>query len=264
MSAGMMSFPKSCAVGRAASASSALGQRLGFEDVDAHRSQRQVGRSGNRRPFVRLFLEAGDPIFFVHGDDAESVRLRHRHLDGGQRHDGVSFFVEPQHARIVHLVDVVARQHDDVPRLLAQDRVEVLIHRVGSPLVPVLADALLWREDFDEFAKFFGDHAPAHADVAIERQRLVLGGDENVSESRVDAIAEGEVDDAVRAPEVDGRLRAVFGQRVQPLACAAGENDDEAVVERRGHDRSALPQRVRAVAARDPLRRSRRNGVFPG
>ena len=61
--------------------------------------------------------------------------------------------MEPQHLLVVHLVDVIAGEHDDVARVLADDRVEVLVHRVGGALVPVLADALLRRQDLDELAE---------------------------------------------------------------------------------------------------------------
>ena len=47
--------------------------------------------------------------------------------------------VEAQHLRVVHLVDVIAGQDDHVPRVLAHDRVEVLVDGVGGAQVPVLA-----------------------------------------------------------------------------------------------------------------------------
>ena len=96
-----------------------------------------------------------------------------------------------------------------VARVLALDGVEVLVDRVGGALVPVLADPLLRRQDLDELAELLRDDAPAHADVAVQRLRLVLRGDEDAPQARVDAVAQGEVDDAVGPAEVDGRLGAV-------------------------------------------------------
>ena len=163
------------------------------------------------------------------------LRVGDRHLDRRQRHRGAALLVEAQHPRVVHLVDVVARQHDQVPRVLAHDRVEVLVDRVGGALVPVLADALLRRQDLDELAELLRHDVPAHADVPVERERLVLRGDEDAAQPGVDAVAQREVDDAVRPAEVDRRLGALLGQRIEPLAGAAGEHDDEAVVEQRRH-----------------------------
>jgi hypothetical protein len=149
-----------------------------------------------------------------------------RDLDRGQRHVGVLLEMEPQHLRVVHLVDVVARQHDDVPRRLAHDRVEVLVHGVGRAEVPVLAHALLRRQDLDELAELLGHHVPRHADVAVERQRLVLRGDEDAPQPRVDAVAEREVDDAVRAAEVHSGLGAIGRERRQAFSGAPGQQDD--------------------------------------
>ena len=61
--------------------------------------------------------------------------------------------VELQHLAVIHLVDVIAGQDDDVARVFALDRVHVLVDGVGGALVPVLADALLWRDDLDELAR---------------------------------------------------------------------------------------------------------------
>ena len=90
-------------------------------------------------------------------DDAEAVRFGERHLDRGdgrrRRRDRGGI----EHLRVVHLVDVVARQHDQVIRVLAFDRVEVLIDGVGRSEIPVFADALLRRQDLDELAELLRD-----------------------------------------------------------------------------------------------------------
>ena len=153
--------------------------------------------------------------------------------------------MEAQHARVVHLVDVIARQHDEVARILADDRVEVLVHRVGRALVPVLAHPLLRRQNLDELTELLRHDVPAHPDVAVERERLVLRGDEDAAQAGVDAVAQGEIDDPVRAAEVDRRLGPILGKRIQALAGTTGEHDDEAVVEERGHGRSAVTTRRR-------------------
>ena len=111
------------------------------------------------------------------------------------------------------------------------DGIEVLKHRIGRAQIPVLADALLRREDLDELAELLGDDVPPHPDVAVEGERLVLRGDEDAAQPGVDAVAEREIDDPVRPAEVDGRFRPFFGQGIQAFAGAAGEQDDEDIVE---------------------------------
>ena len=124
-----------------------------------------------------------------------------------------------------------AGQDDQVLRVLAEDRVEVLIDRVGRALIPLLADPLLRTQDFDELAELVGDHAPSHAQVAAERERLVLQRDEDAPHPGIDAVAEREIDDPVRAAEVDRGLRPLLGERVQTFAHAPGQHHHENVVE---------------------------------
>ena len=138
--------------------------------------------------------------------------------------------VRLQHLPVIHLVDVIAGQDDDVARVLAGDRIEVLIDGVGRALVPVLADALLRRDDLDELAELLRHDAPALPDVPVERERFVLRGDEDAPEAGVEAVAEDEVDDAVRPAEVDGRLGAFLRQRKEPFADPAREHDHQDIV----------------------------------
>ncbi len=197
------------------------------EDVDAHRREHELAF---RQP-SGLLEKSRQPIVGVHLQDAETVGFGRRHLDDRQRGGGAAVQVEPQHPRVVHLVDVVARQHDQMAGRLPFDRVEVLVDRIGCPLVPVLADALLRMEDLDELAELVGDNTPAEAQVTGQRERLVLEGDEDLAQPRVDAVAQREIDDAVRPPEVDGGLGALFRQRVEPLANPAREDHNDRVIE---------------------------------
>ena len=73
-----------------------------------------------------------------------------------------------EHPRVIHLVDVIARQHDQVARTLTRDGIEILIHGVRRALIPMLADAFLRRQNLDELAELFGDDSPTQADVAVE------------------------------------------------------------------------------------------------
>ena len=231
-------------------------EHVGVEDVHAHRCEREVGRSRNRTALLRLLLEPGHALRLVHGDDAEATRLGLRHFDCGERHRGAALLMEPQHPRIVHFVDVIAGEHDQVPRTLARDRIQVLINRIRRSLIPVLAHALLRRQNLDEFSELLRDDAPPHPDVAVERERLVLRGDEHAAQTGVDAVAEDEIDDAVRSAEVHGRLGAFLRQRVQALADAACEHDDEAVVEQRRHAALSSGEGRRALALRRIRRRA--------
>jgi hypothetical protein len=145
----------------------------------------------------RLLVEADHTVGLIDADDAEATRVGQRHLNRRQRHIGLPLEMKAQHLRVVHLVHVIAREHDDVARRLAIDRVQVLKYRVGSAEIPMLSDSLLRRQNLDELAQFLGHDVPPHADVPVEGERLVLRRDENAAQSRIDAVAEREIDNPI-------------------------------------------------------------------
>ena len=79
-----------------------------------------------------------------------------------------------EHLAVVHLVDVVAGEDQDVLGRFGLDALEILEDGVGGALVPVLVDALHGRNDFDVFAQLGREDVPAVADVADQFQRFVL------------------------------------------------------------------------------------------
>ena len=69
-------------------------------------------------------------------------------------------------------------------------------------------------------------------------------------------LLSGEIDDAIRAAEVDRRLRTLFGQGVETFAGSAGQQDDEDVVQ----DHRGTPS-LRERAPGHPVRvATRRDG----
>ena len=137
--------------------------------------------------------------------------------------------VEGDHGGVIHLVDVVAGQDQGVARGGLLDRVDVLIDGVGGALVPVLGDALLGRDDLDVLVQLAAEEAPALVDVAGQADGLVLGQDEDLADVGVDAIGEGEVDDAIDPAEGDGGLGAVARQGLQARPAPPRQDDRQHV-----------------------------------
>ena len=167
---------------------------------------------------LRLFLEAQHPVVVVDFHDAEAGHLAGIDLDGGQGHVGAGLVVPLQHQAVIHLVDVVAGEDQHVLGLLRPDRVNVLIHRVGGALVPLIAYPLHRRQHFDELAHLAAHDVPAFAHVAVQRKRLVLGQDINPAQVGVDAVGKSDVDDAIDSAEGDSRLGAIASERIEALA----------------------------------------------
>ena len=111
----------------------------------------------------------------MRGQDAEAACLLQRnlqHRDGAVR---ILLLVIAQHVRIVHAVDVIARENDDIFGVVLVDERHVLIDGVGSALVPVgLFLPLIGRQNLDAAIGAVKIPRQPVADVLIEHQRLVL------------------------------------------------------------------------------------------
>ena len=200
------------------------------EHVDAHAREGDVGASGDRLRMRRLFLEARDPSCRIDLHDAQRRGVGERHLDAGDRHVGVARGVVDQHPRVVHLVDVVAGQHEHVLGRVAAQQIEVLVDRVGGALVPVRSDALLGGQELDEIVEAAVEERPAPLHMANQALRLVLRADAHAPDAGIHAVRQREVDDAELAAERHRGLGPPVGQRAQPRAAAAGEDQRERVV----------------------------------
>jgi hypothetical protein len=133
------------------------------------------------------------------------------------------------HLAVIHFVDVIAGEDEDVLGLLGADGIYVLINGVGRALIPLIADPLHGRKDFDELSHFAAEDVPAFANVAVKRKRFVLGEDVDAAEIGVEAVGESDIDDAIHASEGDGGLGAVAGKRIKAFSSAAREKDSESV-----------------------------------
>ena len=228
----------------------ALHEFLGLEHVDAHRREAVAGVAGDLGWIaLGLLLEARDAPFRVHLEDAELVRLALRDADGADREGGLVLDVLAQHRAVVHVVDVVAGEHEHVRRLPVLDRVEVVVDRVRGAAIPTAFVAVVRWPAGDELLEPARQEVPAEADVLLERARLVLRQDVDATQARMDAVAEREVDDAIGATERHGGLRAVHGQRLEAIASATGQQEHEGVasVEVRHGERQRNGCRARAM-----------------
>jgi len=130
-----------------------------------------------------------------------------------------------EHDLVVHFIDVVAGEDDDVLGRVGLDDVDVLvdgIRRAGIPLI--LRDALAGREDVEALVAPGPQEVPAVLKMPDEAVGLVLGGDADAADARIDRIRQSEVDDPGLAAEIDGGLGAAVGQFEQPAPAPARQD----------------------------------------
>ncbi len=131
---------------------------------------------------------------------------------------------------IVHPVELVARQDQHQVMTVRIDVHQVLPYGVGRALVPVDAvDALLGREDLHEPGREIVEPV-AFLDVAMERAAVELRQQEDPAQTGVEAVADGDVDEAILAGQRHGGLGAIFRQREEAGAGPAAHDDRDDVV----------------------------------
>ena len=130
-----------------------------------------------------------------------------------------------QHELVVHLVDMIARKHDHVFGFAVANDVDVLIDRVRRARVPLaFGNPLTCRKNVETLVASRAEKVPAAREVANQTVRLVLRGDADAADARVQGIGKREVDDPRLAAEIDRRLGPPVGQLEETAAAPASEN----------------------------------------
>ncbi len=129
-----------------------------------------------------------------------------------------------EHLVVVHLIDVVAGQDQDIIRVIFINKIDVLIDGVCSAFVPFRTlRTLVGGQCVDAAAHTVKIPGLAGADIGVERVRFILGEHAYRVNARVDAVREREINDLILAAEGDGGLGDLCGQHVQTAALAAGQ-----------------------------------------
>ena len=130
------------------------------------------------------------------------------------------------HFPVVHFVNMITCEDDDVSWPLFFKRVDVLVHRIRRALVPLFVDPLLRRNDVDKLIQFPVEILPPRkVDMPREAHCLVLRQNKHFPYSTVEAVAQRIVDDPVIAGKGDCGFCTVPCQRIESLTFATCQND---------------------------------------
>ncbi len=132
-----------------------------LEDIDTHGGQGNVLVTRHGRGVGRFLHEGADLALIVDVHHTEGGGLTARHLDAGHRHLGAEAHVIEQHGGVVHLVDVVTRQHHYVFGAVVANDVHVLVDGVCCPAIPVhFVHPLLGGQQVDELVHLVAQEGP--------------------------------------------------------------------------------------------------------
>ena len=132
-----------------------------------------------------------------------------------------------EHVAVIHAVELVAGEDDEVVVVPIEEGAEILTDRVGRSLIPGGSLRCLLRgEDLDE-ARAEVVELEAGVDVAVKRGAVELGEHVDAADARVQAVADGDVHETVFSTDRHGRLGAVLGQGEEACAGASAHDDGE-------------------------------------
>ena len=201
-----------------------LFQHAPLEDVDAHGCVRALR-------MLRLLLEFVDGAVLAGIHDTEAAGLCQWDRAHGDGAVGLHLLVVAQHGGIVHFIDVVAGEDDDIVRIIALDEGDVLIDRVRGALVPLGFLTLgIGRQDLHAAVAAVQAPRLAVADVLIELERLILRQHADGVNAGIHAVGERKIDDAILTAERDRRLCRVLRQHHQAAPLPARQQHRDAVL----------------------------------
>ena len=116
-----------------------LKEKIAVKHIVAHGSQTKARLAGQRGGVGGLFRKACDPQVAVHGHHPITVsRLLDRHFNAGNGEISLPVSMGRHHGPIIHLVDMVPSKDQQILRILLANHIDILVHRINSPCVPIL------------------------------------------------------------------------------------------------------------------------------
>ena len=157
--------------------------------------------------FLFGFLREGvDEPAFVHLHDPEVGGVAGVDGDGGDGDIGAQFFVMVQHFHKIHLVELVARQDQDIVAVEGAEVAETLADGVGRSLVPGGVVGGLFRSQDIDKGRAEGAEMVGILDMPVQRRGVELGQDEHPGYSGIQAIGDRDVDEPVFSGDRNGWL----------------------------------------------------------
>ena len=98
--------------------------------------------------FRRLFLKFCNPSVPIGYNNSKAACFFHRNRHSCYGNICMIFFMVIQHHLIVHLVNMVSRQDQDIIRIVGFHIIHILVNCIGCSRVPFAVCAfLVWRQD---------------------------------------------------------------------------------------------------------------------
>ena len=136
-----------------------------------------------------------------------------------------------EHGVVVHLVDMVAGENENVLRIPLSDERDILINGVCRALVPFAGLAgLIRRQNVDAAVGKVKIPRGTGADIGVQFQRAILRQHADDVDARIGAVGKRKINDAIFSAVGDCRLGDILSQNAQTTALSAGKQHGNALL----------------------------------
>ena len=112
-------------------------QEIGIEYINTHGCQGHIRIAGHGCRILGLLYEFGNEVVLIDLHHTQSISLRFRNRNTGYGYGRSHADVVHDQRRIIHLVNMIACQNQNIFRVVIPDNVNILINSVGRALIPV-------------------------------------------------------------------------------------------------------------------------------
>ena len=121
-----------------------------------------------------------------------------------------------QHDFVVHFIDMVTGQNDDIFDTIAVNDIDVLRNGIGGAAIPIgFIHPLRGRKDIKIFVAFRPQKPPTALHMTDQGMRLILRRNGHLANTGIQRIRQSKVNNPRLATEIHGRLGATVGQFFQ-------------------------------------------------
>ena len=117
-----------------------------------------------------------------------------------------------QHQLVIHLVNMVTGQNDHIINAVAVHDVNILGHRISRALIPAFGIGALRRwQNIQKLIALCAKKAPAALQMADQTMGFILGRHSHFSDTGIQGIRQGKVDNPRLAAKINRRFHPPVG-----------------------------------------------------
>jgi len=131
-----------------------LKQECLVEHIYSHGGQRHIFLAWDVLGTVRLLFKLQHPGIFIYTHDTKGFGGLKIHLNTTHGHIGTGGYMVGDHGAVIHTINMVTRQDQDIIWVMLAENIYILVYRIGRSSIPAVLNPLLGRQQLHIFTEF--------------------------------------------------------------------------------------------------------------